>query len=54
VAAVQLIRSIVVTVASAKSATLESAAWYLLSAWLLPALILICLGIVYWEGRKSA
>jgi len=54
VAAVQLIRSIVVTIASTQSASIESIAWYLLGAWLFPAVILISLGLVYWEGRKRA
>jgi hypothetical protein len=54
VAAVQLIRSIVVTIASTQSANIESIAWYLLGAWLFPAVILISLGLVYWEGRKRA
>ena len=54
VAAVQLIRSIALTVESAQSATIDSLASYLIGAWVFPAFLLISVGIMYWERRKRA
>jgi hypothetical protein len=52
-AVVQLVRSIVLTIVSAQSATVESLVLYLAGAWLFPAFILLSLGMLYWERRQS-